>query len=436
MFVLTIENTDNRPRGFLALPREVRDIIYTCTLVELPKWTKRHDSFCSNCTRNDTDFEKPPFSIPYPSIRPLGNIAPEPYKCSCAKRQSLALLLANRQIHLEAAPIFWAMNIHCFDNSATFTRDVGEGLRQKYREYIRHISIISEFPESNSKYESRWLEHDKVPRYEKLWQTVLACKNLRTLELGPEYIKHYESYLFAPLTSRLPHIESLNLARLFSYDLEQPSQPGYTNPQPYTRTKLFVKATRKLPLERAISESSCKELLREFETNFLIHSDFAIKTEILDELPRTVWRGPFTYSLIRTIYDVDSMQTLTLRDGTLTTVEIIGLPNSPATRKWHSKQRRALDIQLKAAGKPTVRESKLVEQVRVKKEQKKEQKDNDDEDNKAREQYMLKEQKEKYRKEDMEAEKKHLSNQRVHLRRKMRRAMELKEEERKRRGRQ
>jgi hypothetical protein len=426
MFVLTIENTDNGPRGFLALPREVRDLIYTFSLVEPPKWTKRHDSFCSNCILHDTAFEMPPFTMAYPYI------APQSYKCSCAKRQNLALLLANRQIHMEAAPIFWAMNTHCFDSSTVFTRNVGDGLRQTYRECIRHISIMTAVPEPTSKYESRWVEADSVPRYEKLWQTVLACKKLRTLELGSEFIKHYESYLIAPpLTSRLLHFESLNLSRLFNYDLTPPSQLDYASRQQGKQTKIFVRATRKLPLERAISEASCKELLREFETNFLIHSDFAIKTTLLDEVPATTWGRSITHALTSDLYDIDSMQTLTLRDGTETTVQILGLPNSPATRKWHSKQRRVLDIQLKAAGKPTIRESKLAEHVRVRKEEKKEQKDCEEEENKVREQSMLKEQKEKYRKEDMVAEKKHLSNQRVHLRRKMRRAMELKEEERK-----
>jgi hypothetical protein len=431
MFVLTVKDTDNPPRGFLGLPREVRDIIYTCSVVELPKWAKRHNSFCSNCARNDRDFEQPPFTLAYPTIRPHGSIVPQPDKCSCAKRQSLALLLANRQIHVEAAPIFWAMNTHCFDSSAMFARDVGDRLRQKYRECIRHISIMNEFPESTSKYESHYLEASNIPRYEKFWHTMIACKKLRTLELGPEYVKHYESYLIAPLTASFPHLESLNLSRFINYELTPPPQPGCISSRNTKRIKVFVKAARKLSLERAISEASCKTLLREFETNFLIHSDFAIKTEFLDELPATVWRGPSTYALTKALYDIDSMQTIMLRDGTLTTVQILGLPNSPATRRWHSKQRCAFDSHLKAAGKPTLRESKLVEQVRERKEEKKKQKKNDEERNKAKEQSIWKEQKEEHRKKDAEAENKHISNQQVRFRRKMRRTMELKKEERK-----
>lgn len=164
--------------NFLGLPGELRNQIYRLTLTtDPPRLYRQHKHSCIWCTRD-------PDGPQNRMVDDLGRTLPG---CRCWARRGLALLLANRKIHEEAAPIFWAENHFSFEGFKSFIRLVGGSLRPQYRQMIPHVTI---YLDPGRKYDGvqrmdtpMYLHMDFPPA--RFWDVLFECKGLRTLEIPP-----------------------------------------------------------------------------------------------------------------------------------------------------------------------------------------------------------------------------------------------------------
>lgn len=358
---LTITPPPTPKKGFFGLPREVRDMIYAFTLVQPIKWSRRHRPTCEHCPRTCTVFERPLFTY---KVQP----------CSCVRRTGLSLLLANRQIHSEAAPIFWAENSHCFNVAPEFTREVGEILRPEYRLLLRHVSIMSTEWVSDKNYGNTI----SCPKGQEalFWQTVTECKGLERLELHPSHgWWHIDwSWYIRRLGAALPRLRSFSWERLSYFNVGKDFQGRWLE-FPKLQT-LYCLSRKEVDVGSLTSSIAAMNSIRDFETNFMVHVRYAVESNLLGHTygPRSlnspVYRS-FGYKLGEGLDDLHPSQTLVLRDSTATTVQLFGLPLSVETRKRNARERYIHDVVLRKQGKPTLREQKLSDVVRVRRSEKK-----------------------------------------------------------------
>lgn len=204
--VRATETADDGLCRLLALPRELRDEIYKWTLVERPRWEKPHRPCCPYHPGRCGQVRQPPFMLARKH-------------CSCAARKGVALLRLNRQIHEEAAPLFWGLNAHCFNNTRRFARDVG-ALRPRYRRLLRHVRILTNLPDDRSLYAgfARWRQLEwpesthrpPPPADEQAWKMIIRCQGLQTLEVTPSMAMSFPQYLHECGT-KLPRLQSFLL---------------------------------------------------------------------------------------------------------------------------------------------------------------------------------------------------------------------------------
>lgn len=348
-------------RGFLGLPREVRDLIYAFTLAQPIKWSRRHRATCEHCPRTCTLFE-----------RPLFTYAEQP--CTCIRRTGLALLLANRQVHAEAAPIFWARNTHCFALATEFTRDVGHVLRPEYRLLLRHVSVMSIVWAHNPPYGSMrvWTREQTVL----FWRTVRECKGLERLDVHPFYgwwHSDQASYL-GRLAATLPRLRSFNWEKLTFFNVGKDSKGQWLD---YPRLQdLYCLSRKEVDVASFTTGKAVRDTIRDFETNFLVHVRHAVEKDLLGH-PNAAPHGLNSavrsrdYRLREGLDDRNPDQTLRLRDRTTTTVQFFGLPLSAETRKQNARERYIRDVLLRKQGRLTTREQKMSEVARVRRLEKK-----------------------------------------------------------------
>lgn len=360
-------------KGLLGLPRELRDIIYNMVLVEPAKWERRHSALCDLCPRNIVTFERPAFD---------GDSS-----CKCASRCNMGLLLANRQIHRETAPIFWSQNKFCFDTPPQFAKDVGSNLRQEYVELLQQVSILRV---TWNDYQLDWLpwwERDQVivnTESVAMWSTLFRCSGLRTLEMGNECFlgmrytvsADYDFTGFVPrLREELPHLEEFALSSIFAYDVNPKTSPMdpdlslWDVPPISQRHVVYVKAQKTLDLANVTTAAEAKEALRAFNTNFMVHVKFGLETTLFGVAPSDFSTDQSNlhypgYALANDLNDRNTSHSLKLRDGTVVSVRLLGLPLSQQTRLRHVKERWREDARRKSAGKPTVWEEKFKSVVR------------------------------------------------------------------------
>lgn len=342
-------------KGLLGLPREIRDQIYHYALVEPPKWKKHHQAHCEFAPRDSDVLERPPFCLRKAvwSDEKQGDVIV--HACRCASRKGLGLLRANRQLHNEAAPVFWSMNLHCFSIWAQFVADVKDRLRPEYRDMIRYVSIMDEFGEDAH-----------VDRSE-LWSTVLLCRGLRKLEVRPEYCTRHLDLVAS--VARMPSLKTFFLCTLLSYDLTTPRLPFHCFRQFDAATEkkrrkvLFRLARPHHPRDLAAADD-CKEALRAFTTNFVVHGRFEVRRSLLLQPEFNCWRDtPLLHRYRKLphpdIDDTHDSVVLTLRDGVSTTVHVYGVHLSHVTRLRHSRERWSLQQRLLARNLPTPQQERL-----------------------------------------------------------------------------
>ena len=334
-------------------------------------------------------------------------------QCLCGRRQSLGLLLANRQIHDEVAPIFWGRNTHSFKNGATFMENISE-LRRQCREYLQHVRIG---------HPNRRTQQAPYSGYHYvIWKNIFLCKNLRTLEV--ESAQPEEIGWGAKVTKGLPHLESLTLARIQKYPCRS------ENMDQNARGHIWVKITQNVRLDSTFHELfiAC----RNFSTNRIVHVNYEVGEEFLGQAAQQAWQTPGDPVLAPHLKDNNNIQTVTLRDHTVIDLPIYGLPNSRDTRARHFKQRLFEQNRLKAAGLPGVEETKLALLLKEAKEEKKLQLEMEEQRALEVQQRMKQAGQEEFRKEQAVAESKNKANQHTHKQRKIRKAEKIKHEERKR----
>lgn len=200
---------------FLALPAEVRNKIYSFTLTTDPsRLDREHEYDCEWCTWKPDEPQNPVFH---------GDDQKLP-GCRCWARKGLALLLANRQIHEEAAPIFWSENDFSFRDVASFTRLVSRTLRLQYHPMIRHVTIYSD------QYPSADIDH--IDFRDKLFEC--NASGLHTLQtpachvFTPAWteadILNTQFAAWLRLTSELPNLETFSWVELRSVWDRRPSR--------------------------------------------------------------------------------------------------------------------------------------------------------------------------------------------------------------------
>lgn len=214
---------------FLALPGELRNQIYRLTLTtDPPRLDREHKYSCNWCTWDPDE----------PQNRMVDRNGETLLGCRCWARQGLALLQANRKIHGEAGPIFWAENHFSFQGVGSFIRLVGGSLRPQYRQIIPHVTIYLD-PESRS-------DMDLPPVW--FWDVLFECKGLRTLEIPPyhrrvpesgEMRSVYKELVSWPrLTSKLPNLITFSWSWFgCSFDEQHLRRKPYE--YPYRVTKCF-----------------------------------------------------------------------------------------------------------------------------------------------------------------------------------------------------
>lgn len=386
-------NVPPRPlKGFLRLPREVRDMVYIYALVQPIKWKRRHQLDCQLCPRTCDTFEQ--------ALCTYGTAQP----CGCIKRTGLNLLLANRQIHQEAAPIFWSKNAHCFTQSSVvyhgapqpeLIRDVGQTLRPEYRLLLRHLSVTID----------RWtllampinpISMSPAQREKALgvWQVILQCAGLQRLEIHPCFAVPgwQEAEPYSQLVDThtiLPNLKSFSWQIATLVQVEENTTEEDWSGFP-VRYPLPCLTTLPVCLDTLNTYQAVRQAMRDFETNFLVHLNYAVETQLLglsDEqalLPFSRLKE-HSYRLRGGLNDRNKSIVLHLRDKTDITVELLGLPISPETRKQQGRQRYLNDILLKRQGKPTAREQRWAKVVAIQQAANKEKLRNQEDDKHRRE---------------------------------------------------
>ncbi|KAL4966114.1 uncharacterized protein BDV14DRAFT_171636 [Aspergillus stella-maris] len=91
-------------------------------------------------------------------------------KCLCARRD-LGILMVNRRLYEEAAPVFWKENVFAFENGRLLS-DFLEEIPEERRSMIRAISLVAPSDE--------FMDLEELPP---CWPLLRLCDSLRELEL-------------------------------------------------------------------------------------------------------------------------------------------------------------------------------------------------------------------------------------------------------------
>ncbi|GJC93260.1 ribosomal protein l32 [Colletotrichum higginsianum] len=221
-----------RRRGilFMQLPREVRDQIYEYSLVEPQRHEISHESGCFYKSTQSLRWEPPAFLLKNVVI------CENPYRlvtesaCDCDKRKCISLLLANRQIHAEAAPVFWSQNTFCFLSAFEVIVALRHNLRHQYRNLVTEICVMSPADNGAPLHVSldRSIPNDACPTdWPLFWHTICNCAGLRTLQISPGMMwANAERFARMFRKCRLLHIVLITLFPLYNRSLEPVEYPS------------------------------------------------------------------------------------------------------------------------------------------------------------------------------------------------------------------
>jgi hypothetical protein len=409
---ITREEAWEAPKGLLGLPLELRTLIYEFALVDPPYWERHHHATCKFCPRDTKSHEIPVFDCFTDCACTLERA------CDCAVRQGVNLLLANRQIHAEAAPIFWGRNTFLFQEAAQFAADVGVNLRAEYRAVLAHVSILGT---CLADWQEHYLEHCFVEGYHMgttaMWETLGRCGGLKTLEMGCEKVCAPEWYYrgapddlwslggaepvprnysghFVRLRKRLPRLREFAFARVWPYDVNAETafetgrdaeELGLGEGLPdhamerlqLSRRLVYVKARQVLDLAELDTVEAAEAAVEDFKTKFVMEVRRALEIELLLEYPGDYTanedlRGITTWSLPPGLtYDRHSNHFVERADGEMVKLRLFGLPPPRKTVLRQAKERRVENARRKKAGRPTFQEERVHAAVKERKEEEK-----------------------------------------------------------------
>ncbi|KAK2012045.1 hypothetical protein LZ32DRAFT_605924 [Colletotrichum eremochloae] len=372
-------------KRLLGLPLELRNQIYHQALVAPPKHSRTHDDNC-HFRHNHTAT----------SIEPAAclvlDVAVEPVpihifswdrltQCRCAKRTTLNLLLACRQVYREAAPVFWSANTFVFDYSDDFTTCVGARLRAACRPLLRHVHIASPDQENQDLRTTRNLISSEqipgngIPRWHQFWDVLKQCQGLRTLAVRPEVVRHHAADL-AALGRWLPALERLELTWIGKYKDDrvwgEPDNRSLRLCESIQRETVFVQAAQAVDLgaEGFGSAEWCKALHRDFTTNFCVHVDWIVRERFLGydpEVPDWSLVELHTGRVAAELNDTRRTWSVELPTGKMARLDFLAVPQSRETRMRLKKERLARDAARRASGRPTEAEERVQREVRERK---------------------------------------------------------------------
>lgn len=309
----------------LGLPSEIRELIFEATLVETIKWDRRHRYDCFDCPRTSQELEYPTFhSNQLPGCR---------HYCKCRTRTSLNLLLVNRQVNAETAPVFWKKNTFCFMSMTEFAHDIGDRLRPEYREIIRHISFVDYSP-------ARSLG---PPVFRRFWDALLRCTGLRTLELSDASIAAEglsSQERCRPFLRMGSELASLRSVKWLCYG---PLSIVTTVKHPIYPEMIYWETTKEIDLEALKDEDDVERSNREFKVNFVKRVKDAMDANIFEEAPGAIQADPELGKLIKCfphgLNDRHNKEVLDLGDDGVADVRFYGLPLSTKTLMHNTKMR-------------------------------------------------------------------------------------------------
>ncbi|EPE05135.1 ribosomal protein l32 [Ophiostoma piceae UAMH 11346] len=208
--------------GFLRLPYELRQRIYQECLVEPELWYRPHRATCRLAAKDTATTERPAFV----KRNLVDHLLDD---CKCTLRRSLALLRVSRLVNREAAHIFWSQNTFCFAHPADFQYDdFCDRVRPAHRLLIRHICVMPYISDSLVRRPTDYNYRSAPGHYyrdesaslrfaESLWQSLLACQGLRTLELHDGLLFGQLQMHASRMRANLPHLHTFRLVALLAY---------------------------------------------------------------------------------------------------------------------------------------------------------------------------------------------------------------------------
>ncbi|KZL85877.1 ribosomal protein l32 [Colletotrichum incanum] len=368
-------------KRLLGLPLELRNLIYHHALVTPPKHSRTHHDDCHfrhNHTR--TSVEPAACHVLDLSVNliPAHELYPwdEPLQCRCAKRTTLNLLLACRQVHREAAPIFWTANTFVFEHPDEFALCAGARLRAAYRPLLRHIYIASADPWDTDPRTSRNLftgarikKKGGIPRWLQFWGVLKQCRGLRTLAVRPEVVRKHAADM-ASLGKWLPELRRFELTWVGKYNDEagiwERRYGSFRACTAIQRETVFARAAQVVDFRAVDFSKGCKDLYRSFTTNFCVYVDSIVRERFLgcDLEEDWNWVELHTGKLAAGLDDTKTSYRMELPTGEKTQITFMAVPQSHKTRVRLRKARLAKDAELRAKGKLTLAEERVLKEIK------------------------------------------------------------------------
>lgn len=277
--------------SFFSLPPEVRTQIYRLLLVQPCKFNMYHSNPCKKpymyydasspdwtsteflhtCVRcgavtpTVNDAPPKPSKWAQPPLNPFlciychwdrvgregDNMSPpiKKQRCLCSRRENLEILCTNRQIHDEAAYVFWTENWFGFEHHG-FLIGLLSVVRPHIRSWIRRITFLPE-PE----YLDGWMSLNDT------WKYLRLCTGLQVLELDGSLLssRHFV------LAIRTVHVNGkMSFVREVPYSQWVHAQRGY--PNNYIWPAQALRRKSRMPLADILADSLTGE---PFETEQL-----------------------------------------------------------------------------------------------------------------------------------------------------------------------
>jgi hypothetical protein len=346
--------------SLLDLPWEVRESIYIHALVSPVRWDRNHDALCKWATRDSVSHPTPPFDVYYQKQCENRTDLAKVFQCSCAKRLGLGLLRLNKQIHMEAAPIFWSRNTHCFYDWEDFADLVGARLREEYRLLIQRISVMP----VNAQNEYGYLHP--------FWDTIYKCTGLRALEFPAAYCSSQPDRLVR-LRDEMKNLQAARFIQLRMIDLRKtevtwaiPKRELPLDPDVESKTqKFYYRTIYPIPLKPSTTEENYRKMLRDkYMGRFLTDAYYAVLMLILDQpYPSPYHNRLANPALLPELNDRNHFHEINASESN-TVVKMFGLPLSRESRIEGARKRQLAESRFKAIGYPAHREAKLLREAK------------------------------------------------------------------------
>ncbi|CAH0045487.1 unnamed protein product [Clonostachys solani] len=334
--------SNNNP-GLDFLPPEVRLLIYEFTLVEVPRWDKKHKFECKYRPGSAQGFEPPPFAQSKITVSESPWRTKTETPCSCAKRQGLSLLRVSKSLNKICSPIFWSQNTFCFLDAVEFLALVGHSLRPELRDQIRDISIMNPDHTGDS-------EHIRAPRarfrYRRsFWETLLKCRGLEKLDIPAAYIESTRVLEVADYLNRFNE-NVPNLSRLHLNFLLARSSKLYSNsyPSPWMDEMapqvVYAKFSGQIHLsnkENGLWIPDGVDDLWHDLSNFQIQVDRAIKLRFFGLTTATLHQYWLNFKLVEGLNHTSDTRRITLPSGQRALVKFYGVPYSSRASRASSR---------------------------------------------------------------------------------------------------